>query len=175
MRWRNCNVQPRELLASARILLRSKQGRPTDASLRRAVSAGYYALFHCVCHECADLLIGPRKSKRSEEAWRQVYRSLDHNAAKRRCRNPSIDNFPSGIKGFADVFVTMQDKRHDADYNPRAQFTRSSVTNDLQVVGAAMTNFKKAPLSDRRAFCALLLFALRDENSSGAAAKTKKS
>jgi hypothetical protein len=149
-------VQPRELLASARILLRSKQGRPTDASLRRAVSAGYYALFHCVCHECADLLIGPRKSKRSEEAWRQVYRSLDHNAAKRRCRNPLIDNFPSGIKGFADVFVTMQDKRHDADYNPRAQFTRSSVTNDLQVVESA-----------------LLLFSLRDENASGAAAKTR--
>jgi hypothetical protein len=74
-----------------------------------------------------------------------------------------MDKFPQAIRGFADVFALMQYKRHDADYNPGAQFTRSSVATDLQVVEVAMENFKVALLSDRRAFCAFVLFSVREE------------
>ncbi len=98
---------------------------------------------------------------------------MEHKYAKNRCKHNKIERFPVGIKGFADAFATMQDKRHDADYNPLAQFTRSSVTADLQMIESAMENFKKAPLPDRRAFCAFLLFPLKEDNTANATAKTK--
>lgn len=37
---------PNELLAQARHLATKEPRRPRDASLRRSVSAAYYALFH---------------------------------------------------------------------------------------------------------------------------------
>jgi hypothetical protein len=126
------------------------------------MSAGYYAMFHCLAKECADLLIGPTKSKRSNEAWQQVYRALEHGVSKDKCKHTAtINKFPPAIRDFADVYVTMQSKRHDADYDPFAQLTKSAVTADVQLIEKALASFKKAPLSDRRAFCAFVLFRER--------------
>jgi uncharacterized protein (UPF0332 family) len=78
---------PPDFLKAANILLSSSSGRPTGVCLRRAESSAYYALFHCLARECADLLIGGNNAKRSDEAWRQVYRALEHGIAKDRCKN----------------------------------------------------------------------------------------
>lgn len=127
-------------------------------SCRRAVSSCYYALFHCLARECADLLIGGIGSRRSEEAWRQMYRSLEHNQAKEKCINGNmIKKFPKGIEDFANTFVTMQQKRHKADYDPFEVFTKSSVESDIVLVEEAIKKFKLEPASDRRAFCAYVI------------------
>lgn len=35
--------------------------------------------------------------------------------------------FPNGVLSFADTFVTMQEERHRADYDPEARFARPDV------------------------------------------------
>ena len=47
-----------DLIDAARTLAESGRGRPTQARLRRAVSTGYYALFHTLAASAANLLIG---------------------------------------------------------------------------------------------------------------------
>lgn len=46
-----------DLLAQARSLLRREPRRPKQASLRRAVSTAYYALFHLLIHEATRMLV----------------------------------------------------------------------------------------------------------------------
>lgn len=74
-----------DLISAAEALLASNKGRPTTASRNRAMSTAYYAMFHCLAQDCADLLIGRTSSSRSAGAWRQVYRSLEHGLAKTQC------------------------------------------------------------------------------------------
>ncbi|MGH7069379.1 MAG: hypothetical protein ACREFO_05130 [Acetobacteraceae bacterium] len=115
-----------------------------------------------MARECANLLIGGTGPDRSLEAWRQVYRSLEHGSAKDRCRDSNmIRKFPKGIEDFANTFVTMQAKRHDADYAPYVKFDKSSVASDIVLVEQAINDFKSSKTKDRRAFCAYVLLKKR--------------
>ena len=49
---------PRELLGQATLLATKEPRRPKQASLRRAVSASYYALFHLLVDEASSRLVG---------------------------------------------------------------------------------------------------------------------
>lgn len=69
--------------------------------------------------------------------------------------------FPQQIQDFANVFVAMQAKRHDADYNPFHKTTKSEVTTDINAVEAAIDDFEAAPLKDRRAFAVWVLLKER--------------
>jgi uncharacterized protein (UPF0332 family) len=155
-------VLPHDLLVTARYLTDSSKGKPRQAHLRRAVSTTYYAMFHALARCCADLLIGTGSSSRSDEAWNQVYRALDHGFAKSACTNKSmLSKFPKEIQDFANLFVQMQLKRHDADYNPYGTVFKSAVLTDISTVEAALEGFGKAALKDRRAFAALVLIKQR--------------
>jgi hypothetical protein len=101
---------------------------------------------------------GPHKSK---PAWRQVYRALDHGFAKNACQNNDISKFPKEIQDFANAFVALQAKRHAADYDPNAKAYKSAVETDIDTAEAVIEDFGKAPLKDRRAFSAWVLFRLR--------------
>ena len=111
-------MQALDFIQTARDLATS-HGRPRRANLRRAVSTTYYALFHCLAACCADTLVGGAGSDRSEQAWRQTYRALQHGPARERCAHRNIEWFPNEIQDLANVFVNMQTKRHSADYDPR--------------------------------------------------------
>ena len=68
-----------DLIAAARELAGTTGGPPpTQASLRRAVSTTDYALFHCMAENCADMLVGTLGTNRSQPAWQQAYRALQH-------------------------------------------------------------------------------------------------
>jgi len=99
--------------------------------------------------------VGPQKTKR---AWSHVYRSVDHRAARENCaRNDFILRFPNAVQDFASVFVQMQIARHTADYDPDAQFRRSSVTADIETVAAVMSAFHRVPARHRRAFAVYVI------------------
>lgn len=55
----------------------------------------------------------------------------------------------------------MQEKRHAADYDPHANFTKSEVLADIALVEQAITDFEAEDAKDRRAFCAFVLFKKR--------------
>jgi hypothetical protein len=73
-----------------------------------------------------------------------------------------LPQFPPAIQDFANAFVTMQEKRHDADYDPYVKFTKSAVVADIALVRQAITDFIAEPTKDRRAFAAHVLFKSRD-------------
>ncbi len=152
---------PRDLLKSAEDLINSANGKPRQANLLRATSTIYYALFHTLARCCADLLVGGSSSERSKYAWKQTYRALEHGLSKKCCQNTDIQKFPQEIQDFADMFVTMQEKRHRADYDPDEKNYKSSVLVDLKSVEKVILDFPNAPLKDRRAFAAFVILKRR--------------
>ena len=153
-----------DLIATARLLAEHpRRGRPPEANLRRAVSTAYYALFHCLATNCADMVVGGPSAKRIQESWRQVYRALDHGPAKRRCgdRN-AVSAFATEIRQFAQIFIQMQDLRHSADYDPDSDVpTRDEVIKYINDAENAVRHFSSSPIADRRAFAVHVLMGSR--------------
>ena len=140
----------------------SRRGRPRQAELRRAISATYYALFHALARCCADTLVGKTRSLRSQPAWRQTYRALEHGHARNQCSNRSVlSEFPSQIQAFAQRFIDMQRQRHFADYDPEADLYRSEVIRAIDETERAITGLEDADIKHRRAFSVLVLLRLR--------------
>ena len=90
------------------------------------------------------MLVGGPGASRSQPAWRQAYRALQHGTARQRCEHQGIIiKFPDEIQDFAERFADMQKKRHEADYDPDATFFKMSFkTSRMQrMLSAASTVF----------------------------------
>lgn len=155
--------QADDLLRTAETLVASNKGKPRQADLRRAISTAYYAIFHTICFNCANSVIG-KGPDYPKAAWRRVYRALSHDFAKRACMtdkgNPRevLSKFPSAIQDFANTFANLQLRRYSADYDPYFTTVKSEVVADIESARQAIIDFKAAPISDRRAFASLVLF-----------------
>ena len=158
-------MNPHDLLRAAyQLALEPSAGRPRQANLRRALSTAYYALFHALANCCADMLAGSTRASRSQRAWRQTYRALEHGLAKNQCLNQSVMNqFPTEIQIFGSAFAYMQAQRHIADYDPDPEyiFTRSKTLKLIEESEQAIHEFENAPISDCRAFAIYVLLRLR--------------
>jgi len=105
-----------DLLDIAAELAERESGKPRQASLRRALSTSYYAVFNALAAMCADELVG---WSRPWEAFTPIYRSLEHTAARNlfnKARNQQL--YGPEIARFATVFLELQEAREEADYNP---------------------------------------------------------
>ena len=119
-------------------------------------------MFHAMCGNAADCLIGHTRARRSEPAWVQVYRAVEHGEAKKRCRtSDKIAQFPKAIENFAALFAEMQEKRHRADYDPTSRFVLSDVRTLIARTERAIEEFGRASVKDRRAFAAFVVLKLR--------------
>ena len=150
---------------TARRAVGTGPGAPKQSDLRRAVSTAYYALFHCLARNCADTLVGRTPGYRSEPAWRRVYRALEHGHARSQCSRPTIRTFPPQIGLLAEVFVDMQSKRHQADYDPQSpegRWIKSDVEEEINSAANAIEEFDSAPLRDRQAFAVFVLLKNRN-------------
>lgn len=154
-------LQPSHLLQIATDLANFNARRPRRADLCRATSTAYYALFHSLARACADTMAGRGGSGRSRLAWRQVYRALEHGQAKKRCESQVMQAFPTGIRDFADTFVSLQRRRHLTDYDPHFPFSKSEVHADIQQAQTAISRFSKTALKHRRAFAIHVLMKVR--------------
>ena len=133
-----------------------------DALLRTAIGRSYYALFHSLARCGADSLIGGDDSGRTDRAWRQTYRSLDHVETSRACERCVRDNatlgFPAPILTFARLLPAAMRQRHLADYDPAYRPEAASVASLISATDEAIKALREAPLRDRRAFAAYVLF-----------------
>jgi hypothetical protein len=156
-------LKPRDLIATARdLIVVSGRHKPRQSNLHRATSTAYYAMFHTLARSAADLMIGGTRARRSDGAWKQAYRALDHGTVKNACgRSDTLIKFPQAIQDFADTFVTLQEKRHTADYDPDARALKSEVTLDIALAAKAIADFDAVPAKDRRAFAAFVIFKAR--------------
>ncbi|MDV6320601.1 hypothetical protein [Chromohalobacter sp. HP20-39] len=127
-----------DLLEQARILERKEPKRPKQASLRRAVSTAYYALFHRLIDLSSREIVSGQVDWGLREA---VARSLNHADMRRVCKGIASRNPPSpiasllgqplkldsGLLSVSEAFVDLQQARHEADYDLARRFTRDDV------------------------------------------------
>lgn len=140
---------------------------PHHTHLRRATSAAYYAMFHCLADACANLLAGEYPRDVSQRAWIQVYRALEHGVVKNRTGNQRIfSRFSPEMKAFAATFVRLQDKRNDADYNPFTTFSDADVEGDIDYAETAIDNFERISEREKRNFAIYILISIRNIDSS---------
>jgi uncharacterized protein (UPF0332 family) len=149
------------LIEVARELAYANPGRPSQPYLTRAVSTAYYAMFHALARDCADLLMGGGSRARGQGAWVQIFRAVDHGAARNACGLAAKSGFSSGIVRFAETFQTLQEERYRADYDPTVRYRREDVLGLINEADRAIRSLAGAPRPERRAFAVSVLLKRR--------------
>jgi hypothetical protein len=125
-----------DLLEQAHDLANKEPINPKQASLRRAVSTAYYALFH--------LLIDEAVSKWAVERQRSILaRTFEHGKMKAICEDvmktvKSGGNVPPELNIVARNFVQLQQDRQAADYDNSKSWSHSDT---LKALGLATEAF----------------------------------
>ena len=123
---------PDELLALASQLADFDATHRNQASLRRAISTAYYALFHLLISEASWNWARP-------ELRPALGRVFDHRKmksafeAKRAALNaqfkssPSVSPVARHLHTIAETFIQVKDKRNEADYDVAREWTVTEV------------------------------------------------
>jgi hypothetical protein len=148
-----------DLLDIAADLARREQaGRPRQASLRRAVSTAYYALFHALAHLCANQLVGWKKPW---EAFIPIYRTMDHGRAKDVFKRISGQHGPH-VAIIGRTFILLQERRHSADYDPSPfAFGRSETLDLIEQARQAMARISMLSDDERLLVATQLIARIR--------------
>src|ERR1700678_2198186 len=114
---------PEDLLQQAYDLANKEPTDPKQASLRRAISTAYYALFH--------LLVDEAVSKWAVERQRSILaRTFDHGKMKGICSDvleaaKGGGNVSPELGTVSRNFIQLQQHRHTADYDNSRQWSRT--------------------------------------------------
>jgi uncharacterized protein (UPF0332 family) len=121
-----------DLLEQAEHLTSREPRRPKQASLRRAISDAYYALFHMLISEASSLFV---RDTRLANRINRAYSHADMDEVSRsfaqgkwpKTFDPVRGSFavPASLRAVAQAFADLQQVRHDADYNLARAFTRN--------------------------------------------------
>ena len=155
-------VIARNLIETARSLLSDGPGRPRQTDLRRAVSTTYYAAFHRLMQCCADRLVGTGPAQHTLP-WSRVYRALNHSQCTRVCSSADMHALSPLVRKLTNLIPDLKGRRHAADYDPAARFTKSDVLRDIEATELAMDSFDAAPSDDQRTLAVFLLFRERPD------------
>lgn len=159
-------MRPSDLVEVALALVPEGPGRPAQARLRRAVSTAYYAVFHALARNAADMLAGRAGYSRGDPAWFRVNRAIDHRTAANQCGDErqgrrAMADFPPDLRSVANIFLELQKRRRLADYALDARFDKAAVLANIEDARQALNLIASAPEPDRRAFAAHVLFRER--------------
>ena len=140
------------LLAQAELLATKEPRRPTQASLRRSISASYYALFHRLVDEATRMMISRGQRAGIREC---LSRSFRHNDMKNLCAAIAGGNPPNRLVpafeplpldprliAIAKTFTELQEHRHRAEYNTYRPFRRHEALHFHQLADAAIADWK---------------------------------
>ena len=126
-----------DLLAQARYLARKERKRPRQASLRRAVSASYYAVFHLLIDEATRLMISRRGRAALRRCLARAYAHANMRQVAQQFASGGVSpklrlglngqRLQPGLVAVAAAFVDLQQARHEADYDLARRFTRREV------------------------------------------------
>lgn len=106
----------------------------SEASARRSASTAYYALFHRMASEAAQLFF-PQFSDAALRA--ETVRALDHRTMRQVCQwfwgsatyNKPVRRLlgdaeiPKSLKELSRAFIRLQEVRHEADYNTSGEIS----------------------------------------------------
>ncbi|HBJ35995.1 MAG TPA: hypothetical protein DDZ51_14855 [Planctomycetaceae bacterium] len=171
----------KDLIDLARTLAGIDQRKPRQASLRRAVSTAYYAVFHYLVDEVCRVQIGTQNSQK--EHRRVLARAFVHTSMKDACSSfaggtlkatiirklPRDANgkytIPVEIMDLAGTFVELQEKRHLADYDLSERFQKAEVLTLIDQVESHIDQFHSLAISDTRRFFLACLWAYKELKS----------
>jgi uncharacterized protein (UPF0332 family) len=132
-----------ELLEQAYHLLNKDGDQPSQASLRRAVSTAYYALFHLLIDEAVGNWGFAHQRSR-------IARTFTHRGMKKVCEEHvkgfyMADEPPAGLplKDIAQTFRDLQQKRETADYDNSYAWTKLNAESWLDKTSVAFDNWRK--------------------------------
>ena len=146
--------------AAEQILNAPRRGAPRQVDLRCAVSLVYYALFHWLANCAADALAGAAKPR--DRSWTRVYRGLQHRQVREQCRKERLPgNLPPSMRRFATEVAEMQMKRHRADYDPEARFSKGHVLAFLARANSVLADLQRATPAEKRVLAIHVLFRER--------------
>ncbi|MDE0533714.1 MAG: hypothetical protein OXI01_20050 [Albidovulum sp.] len=142
-----------ELLKQTQFLARKEPKKPTQASLRRSVSASYYALFHLLVDDATKLMLAGNVRGPLRDSLARAFR---HSAMKQTAvaftRRPISPRLAFGLDrqevqqpriDVARAFVQLQEARHDADYNRALRFTRREVLDLADLADLAFRDWRQ--------------------------------
>jgi hypothetical protein len=130
---------PGDLLNSARSLGRVDPA--TQATLRRAVSTVYYALFHFLVEEaCANWA---RPEQRHALARTLIHKHMFDvsNGRIRQHKNAAQGSAESQLYSVADAFNRLQQERHKADYDMSDTFSAADVELAINLAADAFESW----------------------------------
>jgi len=141
-----------DLLEQARHLATREKKRPRQASLRRAVSTAYYALFHLLIYEAT--LNWKRAEQRAVLARFFEHGKMKSASEKQRAEcdryinaqpppapSPDLD-CARHLRHIADSLVQTQHQRHRADYDNSKQWSRTEVLTLIALVEEAFQSWR---------------------------------
>jgi hypothetical protein len=131
-----------DLLKQAYQLAKKEGKNPKQASLRRAVSTGYYALFHLLVDDAvSNWMIEHQRSA--------LARFFEHRTMKTVCDECVKEYFKAGsppdriqLVKVASTFSLLQQKRHAADYDIGFNWLRGDVADLLDQVRDAFKDWR---------------------------------
>jgi hypothetical protein len=147
-----------DLLEQAEFLVNREPANPKQASLRRAVSTSYYALFH--------LLIDEAVGNWSVARQRSVLaRTFDHAKMKNVCEAHVTSFYRAGspaagvqLKNVAQTFGTLQQQRHIADYDNGFHWQLTDAVAQVDLASAAFMDWLAVRGTDEAQDYLLALF-----------------
>ncbi len=143
----------RDLLAQAWQLASAEPRRPKQASLRRAVSASYYALYHLLVSEATRRMFAgnDRAGLRGS-----IARAFVHGTMKEVARQFSTGTISpklrTGLNGqplqaeivrVADGFIHLQEARHAADYDTARPLKRGEALVSVRIAERAFEDWRR--------------------------------
>jgi len=130
-----------DLLEQANHLARREKGKPKQASLRRAVSTAYYAVFHLLVAEAVG------NWKRSDQRAK-LARAFEHGRMKQasiKTRSAKFDGESAlavaGLKTVANAFIRLREFRHEADYDDSLRLARTDAVSWIALASDAFASW----------------------------------
>jgi len=142
---------PDDLLEQAKHLANRERTRPRQASLRRAVSTAYYALFHLLVREATlnwkrvdqrTLLARFFEHGKMKAASEKQRREIGTYLKTKPPPGPVLD-CATHLRRVADAFFEAQVERHAADYDNSRTWQRADVQKLIDRVEAAFQSWHR--------------------------------
>ena len=147
------------LLEQAQHLAHREPWKPRQASLRRAVSACYYALFHLLVDDGARRVAVGRNLAGVRSLTRRAFTHGEMLAAARSFSAANLPThvdealgsprMPKELLQIAETFAELQQARHQADYDASRRFSRGEVDTVMVEARNAFTlwrSVRRTPL-----------------------------
>ena len=134
-----------DLLQQAIDLVHKNPTSPTQADLRRSVSAAYYSLFHLLINDTIEhWSLASSRNALSRMFEHSVMRKVSGRISDSRFF-PFIGEDPRvvrDLKTVAQAFVQLQDKRHIADYDNSVFWTATEALREVRTAEKAFSSWR---------------------------------